>query len=245
MKSFFGVPRLSCACSVYFSTANTSHIFTGSGEQLSWSRPTNVENTQFVSRITLAGMERTPAMQPEDTHLSAKSSISLCKITKAVFFCNVHSRWSKLSLCQSPATCGQVSEASLHEQVPGTRYHAIQDLYSIQYLPTKSVEGQSYYIRQPGSVLRGGRHILSAEYDQHSTSPQAISSRGEARRKLISLFRTKRVRGRWGGAKARSCHRATCSPWFTLLSRSSSTCSKTISFFLALSAFSSLTSGPA
>lgn len=40
-------------------------------------------------------------------------------------------------------------------------------------------------------------------------------------------------------------HRAFNLPWLTLLSRSSSTCSKTISFFLALSAFSSLTSGPA
>lgn len=43
------------------------------------------------------------------TNLAAKSSISLCKITNAVFFCNVHSRWSKLSLCPSPVPWAQVN----------------------------------------------------------------------------------------------------------------------------------------
>lgn len=63
----------------------------------------------FHESTTRAGMERTLAVQTINTHLSANSSISLCKISKALFFCNVHSRWSKLSLCQSPATCRHVN----------------------------------------------------------------------------------------------------------------------------------------
>lgn len=129
-----------------------------------------------MSRTRLAGVKSTPATQMVDTNLSAKSSISLCKITKAVFFCNVHNRWSKLSLCQSPATSGQVNVGqSLQKQVPETT-HIKLTLYSQHYYFSFFYRVRSMKDYEGLSALAvyltpSKWHMLSTEYNRAFYQP--------------------------------------------------------------------------